>query len=44
LKQDAKRRVENLLKAKILPERAGPMMDDFDVQEIEASPVTPPED
>lgn len=44
LKQDAKRRVQNLLDAKILPERAGPMLDNFDVQEIEVSPVTPPED
>ncbi len=44
LKQDAKRRVQNLLDAKVLPERAGPMLDDFDVQEIEISPVTPPED
>ena len=44
LKQDAKRRVQNLLNTKILPERAGPLLDAFDVQEIEASPVTPPED
>ena len=44
LKQDAKRRVQNLLDAKVLPERAGPMLDDFEVQEIEISPVTPPEE
>ena len=44
LKQDAKRRVENLLNAKVLPERAGPFLDALDVQEIEVSPVTPPED
>ena len=44
LKQDAKRRVQNLLNTKILPERAGPLLDAFDVQEIEVSPVTPPED
>jgi len=44
LKQDAKRRVQNLLDAKILPERAGSLLDDFEVQEIEDSPVIPPED
>ena len=44
LKQDAKRRVQNLLNTKILPERAGPLLDAFDVHEIEVSPVTPPED
>lgn len=44
LKQDAKRRVQNLLDANVLPERAGPMLDDFEVQEIEDSPVTPPEE
>lgn len=44
LKQDAKRRVQNLLDAKVLPERAGPMLDDFEVQEIEDSPVIPPEE
>ena len=44
LKQDAKRRVQNLLNTKILPERAGALLDAFDVQEIEVSPVTPPED
>ena len=44
LKQDAKRRVQNLLNTKFLPERAGPLLDAFDVQEIEVSPVTPPED
>jgi hypothetical protein len=44
LKQDAKRRVQNLLDAKVLPERAGLMLDDFDVQEVEDSPVIPPED
>lgn len=43
LKQDAKRRVQNLLDANVLPERAGPMLDDFEVEEIEDSPVTPPE-
>jgi hypothetical protein len=36
--------VQNLLDAKVLPERAGLMLDDFDVQEVEDSPVTPPED
>ena len=44
LKQDAKRRVQNLLDAKVLPERAGLMLDDFEVQEIEDSPVIPPEE
>ncbi len=44
LKQDSKRRVQNLLDANILPERAGALLDDFEVQEIKASPVTPPED
>ena len=44
LKQDAKRRVQSLLDAKILPERAGPLLDNFDVQEIKESPITPPED
>lgn len=44
LKQDAKRRVQTLLDKNILPERAGPMLDDFEVQEIEVSPVTPPEE
>lgn len=44
LKQDAKRRVQNLLDANILPERAGPLLDAIDVQEIEDSPVTPPEE
>ena len=44
LKQDAKRRVQNLLDAKVLPERAGPMLDDFEVEEIEDAPVIPPEE
>ena len=44
LKQDAKRRVQNLLNAKVLPERAGAMLDDFEVQIIEESPVTLPEE
>ena len=44
LKQDAKRRVQNLLDAKVLPERAGPLLDNFEVEEIEDSPVIPPED
>ena len=44
LKQDAKRRVQNLLDAKILPERAGALLDDFEVEEIKISPVTPPEE
>ena len=44
LKQDAKRRVQTLLDKNILPERAGPMLDDFEVQEIEVSPVIPPEE
>ena len=44
LKQDAKRRVQNLLDANVLPERAGPMLDDLDIQEIEVAPVVPPED
>lgn len=42
LKQDAKRRVDNLLSAQILPERAGALLDDFEVQEIQDSPVTIP--
>lgn len=44
LKQDAKRRVQNLLDADVLPERAGPMLNDFEVEEIEDSPVIPPEE
>jgi len=44
LKQDAKRRVQNLLDSGVLPERAGPMLDEFEVEEIQDSPVTPPED
>ena len=44
LKQDAKRRVQTLLDKNILPERAGPMLDDFELQEIEVSPVIPPEE
>jgi len=44
LKQDAKRRVQNLLDADVLPERAGLMLDDFEVEEIEDSPVIPPEE
>ena len=44
LKQDAKRRVQNVLDAKILPERAGPLLDDLEIQEIKESPVTLPED
>jgi len=44
LKQDAKRRVQNLLEAKILPERAGALLDEFELQEIKESPVTLPED
>lgn len=44
LKQDAKRRVQNLLDAKVLPERAGAMLDDFEVQEIKESPVTLPKE
>jgi len=44
LKQDAKRRVQNLLDAKILPERAGLMLDDFDVEEVKESPVTQPKE
>jgi len=44
LKQDAKRRVQNLLDSNILPERAGALLDDFELQEIKDSPVTPPED
>jgi hypothetical protein len=43
LKQDAKRRVQNLLNASVLPERAGPMLDDLEIEEIEDAPVTPPE-
>jgi len=42
LKQDAKRRVQSLLDAKVLPERAGPLLDDLDIQEVKDSPVTPP--
>jgi len=44
LKQDAKRRVQNLLDAKSLPERAGALLDDLDIEEIKESPVTPPEE
>jgi len=44
LKQDAKRRVQNLLDTKIVPERAGPMLDDFEIQEIKESPVVKPEE
>jgi len=44
LKQDAKRRVQNLLDADVLPERAGPMLNDLEVEEIEDSPVIPPEE
>lgn len=44
LKQDAKRRVQLLLDTKALPERAGALLDDFEVQEIKNSPVTPPEE
>ena len=44
LKQDAKRRVENLLNAKVLPERAGPLLDNLEIQEIKESPVTKPEE
>ncbi len=43
LKQDAKRRVETLLMANILPERAGALLDDFEVEEVQDSPVTLPE-
>ena len=43
LKQDAKRRVQNLLKTKVLPERAGPLLDGFEIEEVEDAPVTPPE-
>jgi len=42
LKQDAKRRVQNLLDAKVLPERAGPLLDDLEIREIKESPITPP--
>ena len=44
LKQDSKRRVQNLLDANILPERAGAMLDDFEVQEIKDSPIAIPVD
>lgn len=44
LKQDAIRRVQNLLDSNTLPERAGAMLDDFEVQEIKESPVTLPVD
>jgi len=44
LKQDAKRRVQNLLDANVLPERAGILLDDLDIQEVQKSPITPPED
>lgn len=44
LKQDAKRRVQNLLDADVLPERAGPMLNDLEVEEIKDSPVIPPEE
>jgi hypothetical protein len=42
LKQDAKRRVETLLNAQVLPERAGALLDDFEVQDVQDSPVTLP--
>lgn len=44
LKQDAKHRVELLLNSGTLPERAGAMMDDFEMEVVEDSPVTKPED
>lgn len=44
LKQDAKRRVQTLLDSHVLPERAGPMLDEFELREIEDSPVTLPKD
>ena len=44
LKQDAKRRVQNLLDAKVLPERAGLLLDDFDIQEIKESPIKLPKE
>ena len=42
LKQDAKRRVQMLLDSNTLPERAGLKLDDFEVEEIEDSPINPP--
>ena len=42
LKQDAKRRVQMLLDSNTLPERAGLKLDDFEVEEIEDSPIIPP--
>lgn len=44
LKQDSIRRVENLLKSGALPERAGAMLDDLDVLEVQDSPVTLPKE
>jgi hypothetical protein len=44
LKRDAVRRVETLLALGTLPERAGAKLEDFDVIEIEDSPVTIPVD
>ncbi len=43
LKQDAKRRVQNLLSSNTLPERAGPLLDGFEMEEIKDAPVTPPD-
>lgn len=43
LKQDATRRVENLLATGKLPERAGPMLDDFEVEVVQESPVIIPD-
>ncbi|WP_427450841.1 DUF3089 domain-containing protein [Litorimonas sp. WD9-15] len=43
LKQDAKRRVEARLKSGDLPERAGAMLDDFEMEVVEDAPVTIPD-
>lgn len=43
LKQDAVRRVETLLNSGTLPERAGPMLDDFEMETVKDSPVTIPD-
>ena len=42
LKQDAKRRVDLLLKSGVLPERAGQKLDAIGMEEVEVSPVTKP--
>jgi len=42
LKQDAIRRVGSLLESGLLPERAGPMLDELEAEEVQDSPITLP--